>query len=754
MPSPSKSKLSPPPLPSAGPALVGFAPAPVLSGWFLPAAVGFLLVATLLAYSNSFQAAFSLDNSLVLLADYRLRAFTPLNLHLIFTENYWWPSFPSELYRPLTTFTYLCNWSVLGDADHPWGYHLVNYLLHGANALLIFVLARRITGRPWLALMAAALFALHPVETESVTNVVGRADELVTFWILTAFWCHLRAADSAGWRRAGWVVAMGLASAIGMFCKESAVMLVALLPLYDWLFRWPIFTGNGWERFLRAAEEFVLKSYVALVPGIVLFFIMRHILLQTSPIYGELFVDNPISHAAPVQGFLTAVKVLGRYVELLVFPRTLSCDYSYNQVPLYGAGASLWENAQCWLSLVFVSVLVGLSLLNGLGLWGRTRRPLLVFGVLFFFGMMMPTANILRPIGSIMAERFLYLPSIGFCLVAAPALLWLGRKTAGLVGAPAAREGAWAALVLPVLVLGALGVRTYARNADWKDEFSLWTSAVQAAPDSFKVHKGMSNGLWNTTHTEAGADAAIASAEIGLAVLDAHPLSDDRKDNTLFIDLGMYYTAKADFLRNRGAEAEARQFYGKTVAIMTRAKEVDTWVNQAARQAQLKRGRPAAEIPDVGNYKVHIYLANALNSLQRWDEAARVAAYGCHLAPMQPEPHILMGTAQVYLGRLEEGAVNFLQAVMVQNDNQLAWQNLVIIYSSLGQNPLPVGQVQGGGWALDPASNLLLRQHLTQACAGLVQLLLDNKEPQAAQAFRNRAINDYKCPPDKLPAIP
>ncbi len=740
--------------PEPAPAVSAPAPARVLPSWFLPSTVGFLLLATLLAYSNSFHAAFSLDNTLVLLADYRLRAFTLDNLHLIFTQNYWWPSFPSNLYRPLTTLSYLCNWTVLGSAEHPPGYHVVNYLLHGANSILLLVVARRITARPWLALLAASLFALHPVETESVTNVVGRADELVTFWILTAFWCHLRAADSSGGRRLGWVVGLGFASATGLFCKENALMLVGLLPLYDWLFRWPALTGNWRERLSKAAVEFGLKSYVALVPGIALFFTMRHILMQTSPIYGELFVDNPIAHAGPIQGFLTAVKVLGRYLALLVFPRTLSCDYSYNQVPLYGADASRWENVQCWLALLLVSGLVGLSLLNGLGLWGRTRRPLLAFGVLFFFGMIMPTANILFPIGSIMAERFLYLPSIGFCLVAAPALLWLGRKAGGLLVAPTSRGGTAVALILPGLVLAALGARTYARNDDWKDEFSLWTSAVEAAPNSFKVHKGLSNGFWNSTHSEAGADKAIASAEIGLAVLDAHPLSDDRKDNTLFIDLGMYYTAKAQLLRDRGAEAEARLFFQKAVDIMTRAKEVDTWVNQAARKAQLGRGRPPNEIPDVGNFKVHLYLAIALNSLQRWDEAAAAAAYGCHLAPMQPDAHFYLAFALANRGQLEEAAINLLQTVMVQNDHQQAWSNLVRLYTGLGQNPLPVGQMPNGSWALDPEHNAMMRKDLTLACAGLVQLLLDCKEPQMAKIFRDRSINDYKCPPEQLPAIP
>ena len=102
------------------------------------------------------------------------------------------------LYRPVTTFSYLLNYSVFGNADRPAGYHVVNWLLHTANVWLVFGLAVRIGRRFWPAAFAAALWAVHPLGTEAVTNIVGRADLLAAFGVLLSFLRPSRRAGCAG----------------------------------------------------------------------------------------------------------------------------------------------------------------------------------------------------------------------------------------------------------------------------------------------------------------------------------------------------------------------------------------------------------------------------------------------------------------------------------------------------------------------------------------------------------------------------
>ena len=141
----------------------------------LPKFIG-LGVLILIVYANSFSAGMVFDSAPIIQDDPRLRQLTFNNLEQIFTLNYWWPSQDTPLYRPLTTLSYLFNYTVLGNGENVAGYHAVNFLLHWTNAWLVLLIVRRLAGRAEIALLTACLFAVHPVNTEAVTNIVGRAD--------------------------------------------------------------------------------------------------------------------------------------------------------------------------------------------------------------------------------------------------------------------------------------------------------------------------------------------------------------------------------------------------------------------------------------------------------------------------------------------------------------------------------------------------------------------------------------------------
>ena len=132
----------------------------------------------LLAYSNSFRAGLSLDNAWVIQEDSRIQAATSENARLILTQDYSYKNSTSGLYRPLTTFSYLLNYTILGGGANPVGYHWVNFGLHCVNILLVYWLGWLLFQRMGPAWALAAVWALHPVLTESVTNIVGRADLL------------------------------------------------------------------------------------------------------------------------------------------------------------------------------------------------------------------------------------------------------------------------------------------------------------------------------------------------------------------------------------------------------------------------------------------------------------------------------------------------------------------------------------------------------------------------------------------------
>src|SRR5262249_35049655 len=146
-----------------------------------------LVALTLAAFSNSFSTGFALDNQALLLGDPRIQVANSENIDRIFNHTYWWPNGESGLYRPLTTLSYLYNYAILGEGEHPAGYHWINFFLHAANVILLFALMLRLLrGRKrafGASVIAATLWAVHPVLTESVTNIAGRADLLAGFGV-------------------------------------------------------------------------------------------------------------------------------------------------------------------------------------------------------------------------------------------------------------------------------------------------------------------------------------------------------------------------------------------------------------------------------------------------------------------------------------------------------------------------------------------------------------------------------------------
>jgi protein O-mannosyl-transferase len=137
-----------------------------------------LCAISLLAYSDSFRSGFVFDNQSLILQDPRLSEATAENVGLILRHTYWWPKGESGLYRPITTLSYLFNYSVLGEGNHPAGYHWFNFFFHALNVLLLFILSLRFLEKLWPSAFIAGLWAVHPVLTESVTNIIGRSDLL------------------------------------------------------------------------------------------------------------------------------------------------------------------------------------------------------------------------------------------------------------------------------------------------------------------------------------------------------------------------------------------------------------------------------------------------------------------------------------------------------------------------------------------------------------------------------------------------
>ena len=347
----------------------------------------------------------------------------------------------SGVYRPVTMLSYALNYWTLGM--QPFGFHLLNLLLHGAVTVLLYRLIITLLAAPRAALAAAALFAVHPIHTEAVAAAVGRAELLAAALLLAGWLFHL----------SGRFTLAAAAFLLAMLSKESAAVVVALVPLGDYVSRRiPARWGLVYGRYAIAfAVFFDLQWNAGGMRG------------------GEMVAvnDNPL---APLPGgwrVLNALRVAWKYVALQLYPATFSADYSFNAVPVYREFGALMPAALGALAVLAIWV------------WSLLRRTgvALALGI-YLIGFAL-TANVLLPIGTIMGERLAYFPSAGLCLLAGLGWQWLQSRPRT------------AALALLVVACTALAARTVVRNRDWRDDTALWTAAARAVPSSAKARHNL-----------------------------------------------------------------------------------------------------------------------------------------------------------------------------------------------------------------------------------------------------------------------
>lgn len=460
-------------------------------------------VLAILCYSNSFRAGIIHDDVQLIDNDARVHAVTSDNVQKIFTEDY--NRTGENLYRPLSTLTYLFNYAVLGNRENPAGYHLLNLLIHLFNMALVYWLGLLLFTEWAPALALAALWGVHPVLTEAVTNIVGRADMLAATGPLAGLLCHIYAQRSTGARRAAWLGGLALATAIGMFAKESGVVLPAVMLLYDIAFPGEVPWRKRWP------------GYAVMAVPIAVFFSLRGQLIATHPIGTVPFVDNPLRYADFLTAKLTALKFFSIYFRVFFWPVRLSADYSYNEIPL----ASFTD----WRALLSALVCIG-ALAAGIMAWRRNRRA--SFFVLWFFVTIAPVANFFLPIGTSVAERLLYLPAVGLtgCVVLLLAHFLHGRTFAATVAA----------------ICCLFAVRTFVRNFDWYTSDSLWTATIQAAPAAFRGYSQLASA--GMTGTPQQLDRAVAAAKESVRIVDALP--DYENSSRIYSIAGQCYLRKAD----------------------------------------------------------------------------------------------------------------------------------------------------------------------------------------------------------------
>jgi tetratricopeptide (TPR) repeat protein len=674
---------SPAPSPAAAPASVSRIDAWDSQRHYFAAALALGLL-TLLAFSSSFSTGFALDNQMLLLGDARIRTANAANTALIIQHTYWWPNGESGLYRPLTTLSYLFNYSILGNGDRPAGYHWINFFLHTANVFLLFALVLRLmTGRVRAlpaAFFIAMLWAVHPVLTESVTNIVGRADLLAGFAVLSGFLLYLKSAETTGWRRGAWLAGLAAITAVGVFSKESAVVLPAIIGLYE------LACGKRWRSMFAGC-------LATLAPIGIMLWQRTAVLSSTLPAEYP-FVDNPIASAGAWVGRLTAIKVLALYLWVALWPMKLSADYSYSQITLAHGSLEDWV---CWLA---VAAAVALTVV----FWNRSRLAFFFAG--FAFLNLLPASNLLFPIGAIMAERFLYLPLAGLM-----AALIIAMHAA--MGEATARFGfSRAAFAICVAVVAAgFAVRTWVRNLDWTDSGTIARASVQTGPRSFKVHRLLAAVLLDADPSHRDIDGAVAEADRSIAILA--PLPDDLDLPGPWNLAAVCHRAKGDALSpGTPISNDARAQYEEAVRLALRSIAID----RASRGAYDLRHGVKSPVPAsaADGYRT---LASAYLHLGRAPEALAAASAAQTIDPSNAGVYDEIADAYFAQQRGEDAAIALAEGAFLTGDRNLR-DELLKLYQS-GVDPQGCAVVQGPhGPTLNPSCEIVRRDLCEAALRG------------------------------------
>jgi len=576
--------------------------------WWIPAS---LIAIALAAYSNSFGLGLAQD-SRVIVEDARIRAVTAENVTNIVTKDYWWPNSADLIYRPATTLSYLINYAVLGSGANPAGYHAINFLLHALNVWLVYLIALRLLSNLTPAFFAAALWAVHPIATEAVDNVVGRADLIAAMAVLAGLLLYLREANPLA------IFGVGL---VGVFAKENAVVLPAVLLLSDVML-------PPSARTMRSR----ISAYAAAILPVLILLAARAAVFSALPSPNSLYTDNILRGLPFWQARFTAIKVIGLDLWLLVWPVSLASDRSFQEIQ-----AADWSSITAWVSLAICAGLLAWAAI------ARRTQPVLPWCVGFLGIALLPTSNLLVVIGSAMAERFLYLPSVALA-IAAVVLVWrfLTQQTAAYVMAG-----------LLVLCAG----RTWARNSDWQNNFTLGIADTKTAPGSVRLHDMLARELYSQGLRNRNVDAAIREEETAWAILS--PLPPERSSDQPPANLGTYYFVKAGFL----PEGQNRSWYEKSEAVLLRAREISQTIERAFDQAQMEHGKPPAARQ--GSPVLYVILAEDQMHLNRYNDAIESLRYARALNPLAPETYDSLAAAYQAAGQADRAAMMGFEKALI-----------------------------------------------------------------------------------------
>lgn len=631
-----------------------------------------------IAFGTALQAGLVLDAPGVIAQDPRLHGLDGASITDILFDDAGGDERATAGYRPLTTLSYALQYAGLGCGVEPFGYALGNVLLHLLNVLLLHACLCRATTNRIVAFAAAALWAVHPLASEAVANLVGRADLIAACGVLCGYALFLDGGDGPFSRLRS--VGIALAQLLAVGGKESGIVLMPLLVLADLCKN----ERAPWRQRIGDAHFWT-------VAALVLWAILRAIAVDSIPTPSA--ADNPLLLLPLWQSVLAASLLLLRYLCVVFWPASLSCDWSFDALPVT-------EPWFVWAGVAATGASIAVVVI---ALRHRATSPTVAFLALAWFVALAPVANVAMRIGTVFGERLAYLP------MAMPI---------ALACIAARRLRPHVATALLVACLAALATRANLRNLEWRSNETLWTAAVATAPGSFKTHGSYAVAL----HERAVRDNAVAAR-----------IDDVLRHAETARDIALRLPARdvpADTLVNHAAFLRVKASVvaeSERAAWRKRAREEYDRAIDVEREALAADG--AAADARHGSFRLWLAHGQFLGEEREHERAVASLRRAVELAPM-PETLLALADAALAAGNAREAALAAGRATLVDSTSMLAWQAMQRAFEQWKPGGVAVVRRQDGSPGFNTKQD------------GLRSLLIDAAKAQRAAL---RAIGQHKA---------
>jgi len=485
----------------------------------------FIFLFAFLLYSQSISFGFVYDDHTVL-KENKVVTQGIKGISTIIKTDFWY-GFKDEYrvpeYRPMPLILFAIEWNFF--PDNPAIFHFINILLYAITCLLLYFLLVRLFRNNIFPFICVLLYAAHPIHTEVVANIKSGDEILCFLFAIISILFTLKAVEKNFIPN---IIIASISYFLSLASKETGITFLVITPLLIY-----VFTNTSLKKILTITSILGLST--------IIFLIIRFQVLSGFHDKGFINQLNNSLVTAPdfISQKITAFFILFKYILLLIIPHPLSHDYSFSQIKTHTLSDPI--------------ALLSLIIYLALGIYAIIKiksKNIIAFAILFYLITLSPVSNLFLLIGATMAERFMYIPSFGFCIAITFLLIkftksdGIKKKISNLKEFTTSYS---TVIIILFIIVGLYSIKTFSRSADWKDNASLFSKDVEISDSSARAHYSLGYNLLveqyplekvKTKQTEL-LDRAIKVFTIAVTIMQNYA--------DAYLNIALAYQDKKDF---------------------------------------------------------------------------------------------------------------------------------------------------------------------------------------------------------------